>query len=565
MSTAPDTLPEDLPASGQVSMRAGQRNFFQGIKTRRVAAFKARRQYGKTTTFGKIAIFKMMKFRNHTVIFGSAKLSLATEIVRKQEGVFDEFGTRADVQREAALFQDLISASAGDVQKAGRMLTVADASRPGDAFNKPLSRDDFAELFEAKRLEFRIYHDRTSYSRTKVIALSPSAVGETGDMMADEIARIRNWREVYEAIEPIISSDPSFRLLLSTTPAPDDTHLAFEQLMEPPGLDLPVKPEGNWFTSEFGIEVLRLTAYDAHADGVMLYDSNTGEPVTPQEHRAKAKDDEAWRRNYGAEDVIGGTGAIGLVEMNAAQVRGEGKCLFVEVKQPNDIEEAIAWLETKLDVGTVGAGWDLATTTKVTSNPSSFTITERLGGVFIERVVCVWKTDDDLVQLRYAHALIEAVSRRPHGGRCRRLCIDSTNERLFARRMQRELGRLCTVELVVGSEKWPIEGDEGPVNYKTRLGVDYMQLFKDGQIDAPPSPYFKDDHRMVKREKGLFVCEPAPNGMHGDTFDSGKLSIHGITSTGGAITTVEGIVLSSDRPRPGARFRPRHLRTGVRA
>jgi hypothetical protein len=119
-------------------------------------------------------------------------------------------------------------------------------------------------------------------------------------------------------------------------------------LMEQPGLDLPIQAEGNWFQSEFGIDVLRLTAWDAHADGVALYDSNTGEPVTPAEHRAKARDQDAWDRNYGAIDIIGGTGAISLVDMNAAQVRGQDRCLHVEVKTDADLDEGIAWLEAKL-------------------------------------------------------------------------------------------------------------------------------------------------------------------------------------------------------------------------
>lgn len=540
-----------LPESGLVSLRAGQRNFFRGAKERRVAAFKARRQYGKTTTFGKIAIYKMMKIRNHTVIFGSAKLSLATEIVRKQEQTFDDFGTRADLQREAALFEHLAADSKAEVAQAGQLLTIADAATGVEP--DKLTRDDFADLFEKRRLEFRIYHEKNSYSRTKVIALNPSAVGETGDLMADEIARIKNWREVWEAIEPIISSDPRFRALLSTTPAPDDTHLAFEMLMQPPGIDLPVNAAGNWYRSEFGIDVLRLTAFDAYADGVQLFDTNTGEPVAPADHRAKARDLDAWDRNYGALDIIGGTGAIGIVEMNAAQLRGQDKCLHVEIKNGNEIEEAVAWLKSRLSGGPVGCGWDLATTTKETSNPSSFTVTERFGGAYIERLVCTWKTDSDLIQESRARLLLESIATRLQGGRARRLCIDATNERLFAKRMQRELGRLVTVELVVGSETMILPGapkDHGleeAVNKKTFLGDQYMTTFREGQIDVPGSTYIKDDHRMVKKEKGQFICVPGPDGKHGDTFDSGKLSVHALNSTGGALTTTEGIVTGGRR------------------
>ncbi|HEY4414479.1 MAG TPA: hypothetical protein VGO57_02210 [Verrucomicrobiae bacterium] len=556
MPTRSQLRKSELAESGLVPFRVGQRNFFLGAKEKRVAAFKARRQYGKTTTFGKIAIYKMMKIPNHTVIFGSAKLSLATEIVRKQEQTFDDFGSRADIQREAALFQNLADSSKDEVSAAGQILKVADSLDNREPDN--LTKDDFAELFEKRRLEFRIYHSRTSYSRTKVIALTPSAVGETGDMMADEIARIKNWGEVWEAIEPIVSSDPRFRLLLSTTPAPDDTHLAFEMLMQPPGLDLPTCPEGNWFISDYGIPVLRVTAFDAYADGVQLYDTNTGKPVSPVEHRAKARDQDAWDRNYGALDIIGGTGAIGLVEMTAAQIRGEGKCLHVEVRRPDDLEAALAWLEINLTGGPVCCGWDLATTTNETSNPSSFTVMEHFGGAYIERLVCTWKTDSDEVQEARAKAILETVAKR--GTRCRRLCIDATNERLFARRMQRQLGRLCTVLLIVGSETTKIIGTEETVNMKTLLGENYMTAFKDGQIDVPASTYIKDDHRMVKKEKGFFVCVPAADGKHGDTFDSGKLAYHGFNSQAGAITAeaLGKIRIGGDNHRL-PKFTPRRL------
>jgi len=75
----------------------------------RVVAFLARRQYGKTTTFAKIALKKMMKQRDHTVIFGSAKLGLSREIVRKEAQIL-----------QAAIGQAVQQATEGAVQVAQR-------------------------------------------------------------------------------------------------------------------------------------------------------------------------------------------------------------------------------------------------------------------------------------------------------------------------------------------------------------------------------------------------------------------------------------------------------------
>jgi hypothetical protein len=41
---------------------------------------------------------------------------------------------------------------------------------------------------------------------------------------------------------------------------------------------------------------------------------------------------------------------------------------------------------------------------------------------------------------------------------------------------------------------------------------------------------------MPKKLRGLYVCDPAADGKHGDTFDSGKLANWALRS--GGLTTV---------------------------
>ena len=67
--------------------RAGQRRFMQMVETHRLLGLLARRQYGKTSIMALIALKKMMKRKNHTVVFGSAKLNLSREIVRKEAAI----------------------------------------------------------------------------------------------------------------------------------------------------------------------------------------------------------------------------------------------------------------------------------------------------------------------------------------------------------------------------------------------------------------------------------------------------------------------------------------------
>lgn len=297
-----------------LQLRAGQRRFHRFVDEHRISAFLARRQYGKTTTVAGVALKKMMRTRGHTVVFGSAKLSLSREIVRKESQIF-----------QAAL--------RGLRSEAHSRLRLIDSARPDRPLPEDISADDFAETVEAQRFEFRFYHstNESDYSRTKVVALLPDTVGETGDLITDEVGRVKNWREVVEAIQPIISSNPTFRWIMTTTPPPDDTHYSFEQLAPPLSAEFQAQPEGNTYVSELGVHCLRVDAYDAAADHVPLYDDDTGEPLTPAEHRARSHDKDAWDRNYGVRFLVGGTAACGMVYLDTAQRRGMGQCALFQI------------------------------------------------------------------------------------------------------------------------------------------------------------------------------------------------------------------------------------------
>jgi hypothetical protein len=88
LPTSPGVLIAKAPVGNgclHACLRAGQKAFFEGVNKHRLCAFKARRQYGKTTTLATIALKRMCVMPNHTIIFGTARLNLATELVRKQD------------------------------------------------------------------------------------------------------------------------------------------------------------------------------------------------------------------------------------------------------------------------------------------------------------------------------------------------------------------------------------------------------------------------------------------------------------------------------------------------
>jgi hypothetical protein len=523
--------------------RAGQREFRRGVEVHRICGLLARRQYGKTTIAAEIALKKMMKLPGHTVIFGSVKIDLGREIVRKE----------ADTLQRSFM---LLARQAAEMKTKLEAIEVRD---DGERIATALNLDDWANIYEHSRLELRLYHDRTTYSRTKVVALTPDIVGETGDLIMDEVGRAKRFREVLEAALPIISSNREFRALYTTTPPPDDSHPSFELLAPPIDARLPVNPGGNWYRSELGVWVLRISAFDAYADGLPLYDDDTGAEITPEESRRRASDRDAWDRNYGAVFVLGGSAAVGLLQLDTAQRRGIGKCGCFVTEEDGDMSRALEFLKSKLGKGPVGIGVDWATTEKEISNPTAVTVMEREGVEKIAVATFVWKTRNPDIALERLRSIVNTINARKEGGRARRLCQDATGEKYFCAIVSKQLAGLVPVEDVVASKTIEEPGQE-PMTMKAKLGNAFIAGIDDNHITLAPDRYIKDDFRLVKRDRGSFTTETSASGQHGDTFDSHKLANHALDgSRSGAVTPeiLARIRTGPNRNDPFTRFTPR--------
>jgi hypothetical protein len=527
----------------QFKVRAGQLNLERGIREHRICGFLTRRQYGKTTEAGRIALRKMMKTPGHTVVFGSVKLDLGREITRKEAEAMQKAFRILSAQAEAARLK----------------LEAFEIRKDGESNASSIDAEAWADIYEASKLEFRLYHSRSVYSRTKVVALTPDAVGETGDLILDEVGRVKKFREVWEAVKPIISSNPDFRCILTTTPPPDDAHYSYELLAPPIGVEFPVKPEGNWYKSDLNVWVLRVTAWDAFADGVNLFDDDTGAIITPDESRARDHDKDAWDRNYGVKFVLGGTAAVGLLQLDSAQRRGIGQCACIQIESDLDMARALQFLREKLGGGPVGIGVDWATTEKETSNPTAVTVMERRGIEKIAVLTVTWKTRDPDVAIERLRNVVLTVNARPEGGRARRLCQDATSEKYHCANVRKELGALVVVEDLVGSETIELPGKE-PMTMKAYLGNQWIAEIDDNHATLAPERYIKEDFRLVKRDRGSFTTEISPSGQHGDTFDSHKNANEALESSHGALTSVEGIHVGGNRGgRRVPHFQPRRL------
>lgn len=196
--------------------------------------------------------------------------------------------------------------------------------------------------------------------------------------------------------------------------------------------------------------------------------------------------------------------------------------------------------------GPVGLGLDLATTANKTSNPSSLTVSQQEGRMIHERLVIRWKTTDDRVTKAIVRLVLEDLAERRM--KARGLSVDASNEVFLCRQIKRKFSKFCPVHLVAGGAITEWKGEE--IAFKILLGNLYSTLFEDALITIPNLQWIIDDHRLVQRDKGSFKTDLGPNGEHGDTFDSGKLSYWSLLRKGRADIHAAHVADSAAAPAP---------------
>ncbi len=116
--------------------------------------------------------------------------------------------------------------------------------------------------------------------RIQVLAASVrTARGFSGDVIFDEFAFHQDSVAIWEAAEPIVSSNPDFLCRIASTG--NGKHNMFYRMAT-----------GGQF------KVSRVPRTLANQQGVKVYDPNTRLPITPEEARRKALDKRAYDQNY---------------------------------------------------------------------------------------------------------------------------------------------------------------------------------------------------------------------------------------------------------------------------
>jgi hypothetical protein len=463
-----------------------------------------RRQSGKTTVLALRALREMAAHPGRLVTFASASLLVGREVVEK----------------EARLFREILRSAPGPV-----------SAHSGDSGKDLLAGgtgDDFAEVFEARRMVVKLWSDKTTCSRTQIIAPNPAtARGFTGSVMIDECGLIPDFRGVWDAMIYIMASDPGFTCLLATTPPIDDSHFSHELLLAPPGAEFQPAAAGHWYRSSAGLDIHRVDVYDGLAAGARLYHPRTGESIDAATDRQLSLDRESWDRNMALKMAAQGTAACSRLALSRAQAHPlSTSCLAVD-----DAETPPAGWPARTGIAPgalVGLGFDVATTDGDTSNFSSLSVAVLEGGSIRFPLVWRWKTRDANEAIRRVCATLDALT-GALGASPRALCVDASSERYFANLLREASRSRARTLLISSADTFTDRGVKW--SYKQYLGDTYCSDLEDGRIILPASRWLLEDHRLVRKEGGRYSSLVATDGCHADSFDSNKLARHALVAS----------------------------------
>lgn len=527
------------------SLSAYQKELLRKQRMYRMLIMYWRRQARKTSTCALQALDWMSEAPGKLVTFSTCSLNLGAEMSEKE------------IEMLHSIVNDIRD---GASSAPTEVLVDTHIDGMNDDWTA-LDWSDIAELYQKSKLEVKLYHSRSTYSRTKIIAPNfATARGFTGYVILDEIGFIRQFKLFFEAVEPIIASDPSFHLWMSTTPPEDESHDSYEFIAPPPDMDFKVNPKGNWFTNEYDIPVHRVDAWDGCAAGVNLYSKKTGAVVTADQHRSLSVDKSAWDRNYGLKPPMSGKSAYTLTALAAAQRKGhELECLWCVDELPT------GWQKYLVNGALTAIGCDPATTEKEKSNPTGVAITQDLNGTLAAKILLRYKKADPREAretLRHICAETKLTT-----GNLRAAVLDGTSERYWCAETKVELQTICPIILVVNSERTEFQGES--MTYKTYLGNLASNAVNDYTAALPPAKQCKDDFRLVKRFKGGFNNDEDSSGNHGDTSDAFKNSLYGFICDIGKVDATAVPCGHAADPQPHRKdrmtMRPDHSNDGQAA
>lgn len=479
--TAAAALPQTVPAagaapsSGLVAFRKYQQRVFWDHSTKTLLIHWSR-QIGKSYTLAGWAVDRLLRRPGRLVTVLSNSRANGAEFVLKCQEVCRKLGQAIELESNQAQLDQ---------------------------------RADLSEdmKFDMMRFEVRITVEG-QVGRILVLAANPrTARGFSGDLILDEFAFHEDSRAIWEAAEPIISSNPDFLCRISSTG--NGKRNMFYQLI-----------------SEGRIPYYRVRRSDAFAAGeIKIYSAVTGKEITPAQARAESSDKRAYDQNYECTFNDEHSALLTQELINAAQREG------VTVDEQSWSAASLA--QMRACKGLLFAGQDVGRLRDL----SVLTVLEKLGQLL--RVVGMLRMD----AMRGPAQLAEMVKvfELPQ---FRRIEIDMTGLGTFLVDWAQDhaMGGFKRVGGVNFATTEPIttriraEGRKKETAKVTEImASEVLGCFEDHRIEIPTDPELRDDLRKPEKivtGNRVSIAAVRDDAGHADHFWSIALGVRASTRQG---------------------------------
>ena len=357
--------------------------------------------------------------------------------------------------------------------------------------------------FEAMRFEFRMKVGGKT-SRVKILAANPrTARGFSGDLIMDEFAFHENSAAIWEAAEPILSSNQDFLCRVASTgngkhnmfyrmASGGTPFVAPSQALQDGSGDASPKTASaslqTLFVSDSGFLVSRVPRSLAWKMGVKIFDANTRESITPDQARARAMDKRAYDQNYECQFADENMALLTHELISAAEADNVG--VVCEQDWTGEAQDLLLAAQGDLFVGVdVGRNRDLTV----------MTVVERLGVMrFVRAILRI-----EGMRLPQQQERLGFLCRLP---KFRRAAIDMTGIGLGLTEYSQDAFGRHRVHGINFSLSVPITQkilDEGrkaeTVRVTEAMATELLQVYEDRHIQHPRDGQLRDSLRKPEK------------------------------------------------------------------
>ena len=393
--------------------------------------------------------------------------------------------------------------------------------------NVGLSMTDDTVEYSDMRFEVSI-KVKGKTGRIKVLAANPrTARGFSGDLILDEFAFHEDSSAIWEAAEPILSSNPDFLCRIASTG--NGTSNMFYRM-----------------ATEGFFKVSKVRRSDAWRMGVKIYDAKTRKPITPDEARAQALDKAAYDQNYECAFSSESGALLTWAMINEATLGRSDEDIYDGM--PDDL------LDKLPKDASLYVGMDVAAT-------HDFTVITILN--VIGRTLHV----PAIIRIRNARLPAQKAVLRPilADKRVKRAAIDSTGIGLgLVQDMEDEFrGKVQGVNFATTepvTRRIQAEGRKAPTARVTEImATDLAEAHEDKRLSYPCDAIMRDDlrkpHKVTSASGRVSIAAESTQTGHADHFWSLALALRAASTTGTPAAWAPGMDGSHER---GHYYRGRH-------